>query len=124
VFYEPIAKERDTSVYWLAIKDLRCAPSFKPLDLSEYEGKVGDKITIRAVDVIGLAHVDVHILAQDGTPIESGKAVETGVRSGKWIYTATAHVALGSDIFIEVNGVDHAGNETKLAENRTVGEDG
>ncbi len=54
---------------------------------------------------------------QDGTPIESGRAVETGVRSGEWTYTATAHVALGSDIFIEVNGVDHAGHETKLTEN-------
>ena len=41
-FYEPIAKERDTSVYWLAIKDFRCAPSFKLLDLSKYECKVGD----------------------------------------------------------------------------------
>lgn len=63
-------------------------------------------------------HVDVNTLAQDGTPIESGKAVENGVRSGEWIYAATAHVALGFDIFIEVNGVDHAGNETKLTETR------
>jgi hypothetical protein len=120
-FYEPIAKERDTCVYWLAIKDFRCAPSLLPLDLSEYEGKVGDKITIRAVDIIGLAHVDVKVFAQDGTPIEQGKAVENGVRSGKWIYTATAPVALGTDVFIEVNGVDHAGNEAQLSENPTVG---
>jgi len=43
------------------------------------------------------------------------------VRSGKWIYTATAQVALGTDVFIEVEGVDHAGNETKITENPTVG---
>jgi hypothetical protein len=121
VFYEPIAKERDTCVYWLAIKDFRCAPSLLPLDLSEYEGKVGDKITIRAVDVIGLAHVDVNIFAPDGTPIEQGKAVENGVRSGVWIYTAAAPVALGTDVSIEVNGVDHAGNKAQLSENPTVG---
>ena len=63
------------------------------------------------------------IIAQDGTPIESGKALEEGARSGKWIYTATKQVALGSDVFIEVKGVDHAGNETKLTENPTVGID-
>ena len=122
-FYEPIAKERDTCVYWLAIKDFLCAPSLLPLDLSEYQGRMGDKITIRAVDVIGLAHVDVNIVAQDGTPIESGKAVENDVCSGKWIYTATKPAALGTDIFITVNGVDHAGNKAQLTETPTVGAD-
>ena len=120
-FYEPIAKERDTCVYWLAIKDFLCAPSLLPLDLSEYEGKVGDKITIRAVDLNGLAHVDERIFAQDGTPIEQGTAVENGVRSGIWIYTATVLVALGTVVFIEVKGVDHAGNEAQRSENPTVG---
>jgi hypothetical protein len=122
-FYEPIAKERDTCVYCLAISDFRSLPSFKPLDLSEYEGKVGDKITIRAVDVIGLAQVDVNILLQDGTPIESGKAVETGVRSGRWTYTAIRQVVAGTDVFIEVKGVDHAGNQAQLTENLIVGLD-
>jgi hypothetical protein len=28
-----------------------------------------------------------------------------------------------SDVFIEVKGVDHAGNETKITENPTVGLD-
>jgi hypothetical protein len=64
--------------------------------------------------------VDVNLVAQDGTPIERGKAVETGVGSGKWNYTATRQVALGTDIFIEVVGVDHAGNQAKITENPTV----
>ena len=75
------------------------------------------------MDVIGLAHVDVNILAQDGTPIEQGHATEDGVRTGIWIYTAAAPVALGTNIFIEVKGVDHAGNEAQLSENPTVGMD-
>ena len=122
-FYEPIARERDTCVYWLAIKDFRRAPSIQPLDLSNYKGRCGDIIVIQAVDVIGLAEMTVSIVAQDGTPIESGDAVEQGVRSGKWIYTATAQVALGTEVFIEVQGADHAGNRVQLSENYTVGVD-
>jgi len=119
-FYEPIARERDTCVYWLAIKDFLCAPSLLPLDLSEYRGKVGDKITFRAVDVIGISKVEVNILAQDWTPIEGGGAFEDGVRSGTWIYTATRQVAFGTEIFIEVLGVDHAGNQAQLSESTIV----
>jgi hypothetical protein len=122
-FYEPIAEERDTSVYWLAIRDFRCLPSIQPLDLSNYRGQVGDMIVIRAVDVIGLAEMTVSIVAQDGTPIESGKAVEIGVRSGEWTYTAAQQVAPGTDVFIELKGIDHAGNKAQITENLTVGVD-
>jgi hypothetical protein len=96
-------------------------PALKPLDLSTYRGHIGDVIEIRATDDLGLADLNVKIVAQDGTPIESGQAVEEGVSSGKWIYTATQPVALGSDVFIEVKGCDHAGNKVQLTENPTVG---
>ena len=120
-FYAPIALQRDISVYNAAMGDFLKLPTIKPLRLSKYKGNIGDVIEIRATDDIGLADLDVKIRAQDGTLIEQGKAVEIGERSGKWTYTATAQVALGSDIFIEVEGVDHAGNETKITENPTVG---
>jgi hypothetical protein len=122
-FYEPIAAEREISVYALAIADFLKQPSFKPLDLEKYKGNVGDLIVIRANDNIGLAEVQLTINSQTGTLIETGNAVEEGVRSGKWIYTATAQVALGSDVFLKVKGVDHAGNETVHSENPTVGVD-
>ena len=75
------------------------------------------------MDDIGLADVEVELTASNGTQIEKGKAVENGVRTGRWTYTATAPVALGSDIFIKVVGVDHAGTETQITENPTVGMD-
>jgi hypothetical protein len=65
----------------------------------------------------------VNIVSNQGTPIERGKAVEVSVRSGHWIYTATAPVALGSDIFIEVEVMDHAGTKMKRTESPRVGED-
>ena len=122
-FYQAIAVERDSTAQIVALTDFMVLPTFKPLNLSGYQGRVGDNIIIRAVDDIGLADVDVKLVAQDGTFIEQGKATEDGVRTGKWIYTATQPVALGTDIFIELKGVDHAGNETQLTENPTVGAD-
>jgi len=104
--------------------DLLVAPDIKPLNLSKYKGQVGDIITIRATDDIGLADLDVALIANDGTTIEQGKAIEQGARTGTWIYTATQPVPLGSDIFIEVLGVDHAGTETKITESPRVGVDG
>jgi len=122
-FYEPITAQRDLTVRAVAMGDYLKKPTIKPLDLDKYQGRIGDPIKIRATDDIGLAELNVNIVAQDGTPIESGQAVEDGQRSGKWTYTATKVVALGSDVFIEVTGVDHAGNEVKITENPTVGVD-
>jgi hypothetical protein len=120
-FYETIAAERDSNSYAVAFTDFLVAPHFKPLSLSEYKGRVGDPISIRAVDDIGLADVEVTLTAIDGTQIEQGKAVEAGVRTGLWAYTATAPVALGADIFIKVVGFDHAGTKAQITENPIVG---
>ena len=76
-----------------------------------------------AKDDIGLANVEFILTAMDGTRIEQGPAVEDGIRSGKWIYTATVAVPLGADIFVEARGVDHAGNKTVVSANPIVGTD-
>jgi hypothetical protein len=122
-FYETVAKEKDIPAFPLAVADYLNVSSFKPLDLSQYKGRVGDPILIRAVDDLGLVSVEVAIDAIDGTDIEKGMAVETGVRSGYWVYTATVPLALGTDIFIEVVGVDHTGKKAKMTENPIVGAD-
>jgi hypothetical protein len=122
-FYEPIAQQRELTVYALAIGDFLGRPSLQPFDLSGYRGRAGDAIVIQAVDDIGLAGLAVKILAQDGTLIEQGNAVEIGTRSGYWTYTATVPVVFGSSVFIEAEGADHAGTKVKLTENPTVGVD-
>jgi hypothetical protein len=122
-FYEPIAGQREITVYALAIGDFLGRPSIRPLDLSAYRGRPGDTIVIQAVDDLGFARLEVTILAQDGTLIEKGSAVEIGIRSGYWTYTATVPVVFGSSVFIEVQGADHAGTKVKLTENPTVGVD-
>ena len=122
-FYESIAQERNSLPHLVAIKDWMVQPTFKPLDLSEYKGNVGDKISVVAKDDIGLASVIFTLTAVDGTRLEQGPAIEDGVRTGDWVYTATVPVPLGADIFVEANGVDHAGNKTVVSANPIVGED-
>jgi hypothetical protein len=122
-FYEAIAEKREVTPYLAAFVDFMVEPSFKPLDLSEYRGNVGDKIMVLAKDDIGLANVVFTLTAVDGTRIEQGPAVEDGVRAGRWIYTATKAVALGTDIFVEARGVDHAGNKAVVSANPVVGND-
>lgn len=122
-FYEPIAKAKDITIYALAVADYLKTPEFQYIELEKYKGQVGDTIMIKAADDLGMAHVNVKLSAQNGTPIESGQALEEGAGSGKWIYTATVPVTLGTDIFIEANGADHAGTEVTISSNPIVGED-
>lgn len=119
--YEALAQERDIPAFSVAVGDYLNLPEIKPLDLSQYKGRVGDPILIRAIDDCGFADLNVELHAIDGTKIEEGKAVEAGARSGHWVYTATAPVALGADIFIKVVGYDHAGNKAQITENPIVG---
>jgi len=119
-FYEPIARQREVTVRVVAMGDCLKKPTLKPLDLSHFKGQIGDVMEIKAVDALGLVELNVKIVAQDGTLIESGQAVEQGARSGKWIYTATAQVAPGTEVFIEVEGCNHAGNKARITEHFTV----
>ena len=110
-FYGPIAQQKESSIYQVALQDYLKKCSIKLPGPSSDQGCSGESIKLTALDE---ASLDVKIIAQDGTPLESGQAVEIGVRSGKWIYTVTQPVAQGSVIFIEINGSDPAGTKAGL----------
>jgi hypothetical protein len=120
-YYEVCAKEKDTPIFALAVGDYLNAPSMDELDLSEYKGQIGDPIAITTYDDVGVVSLEVTLTTVDGTPIEKGQAIEAKARSGNWVYTATTQVANGSDIFIEAEGFDRAGNRTVSSANPTVG---
>ena len=120
--YKLVGKEKKLSPFILAMNDYRNAPSFRSLDLQLYRGRVGDPIQIRAIDDVGLVSVSVELISPAGTHIEKGMAVENGVRTGFWTYTATQAVSPGTDLFIEVTGVDHTGHQVKMTENPAVGQ--
>ena len=71
---------------------------------------------------MGVVDVNVTLTRSDGTPIETGKAVEDGDGSGDWVYVATVPVPLGTDIFISAEAFDRPGNRTVTSVNPIVGE--
>ena len=120
--YKQVGKPRKISPQAIAVGDFLNVPYFSPLDLVNYKGQVGNPIKIHCKDDIGLVSVEISIDLQDGTDVEKGMAAELDAREGFWVYKATQPVPLGTDIFIEVVGLDHAGHRIKLTENPVVGE--
>jgi hypothetical protein len=117
--YTALAEDLGITPQNAAMGNYLSTPTIKPLDLSAYKGRAGDPIVIRVAAKFGLASLEVAIDRQDGTDVEKGQAVEIG--SGRWVYSATKPVALGTDVFIEVVGTCHSGKQVKLTENPTVG---
>ena len=104
-------------MYVVAMRDFLKRPKIKPLDLFKYKGQIGDVIEYPRQRRYRIGRLGCEHRRPGWQPHRTWQSIETATGSGKWIYTATASVAYGSDVFIEVVGVDHAGNETKLTEN-------
>ena len=116
----------------LVVQELEQSPdvrvrlsSRRPEEVERLRGEGKDAVQLDLDDpstfALALAGVDVNILSTAGASIERGKAAETGLGSGKWTYTATSAVAPGTELLIEMVGVDYAGNEVKITETRLVG---
>jgi hypothetical protein len=108
--YQQAAKERDIPIFALTVADFMHTPSITDTDLSAYNGLVGDVIKIMATDDFGVASVHITISkAQTGETIESGNAIETGLGSGLWLYTATSAAPAETDVQINVVAADRPG---------------
>jgi len=85
------------SPYNVAVADFLHAPDINHIDVSAYEGKVGDVIKVRATDDFKVKEVSVGIYNADGTEVEKGLAVLSG-NSIDWVYTVKAdNVSLEGD---------------------------
>lgn len=105
-FYEGEADERHVPLFSLTIADFFNAPEITEVDVADYHGARRDVIRITAMDDVGVARVEVSITTADGTVVETGEAVEEG---GHWRYEATASVAAGTEVRIEVRAYDRPG---------------
>lgn len=121
-YYETRGKEKQVPAFRMAVADRLGKPTILPLDLAEYMGQVGDPIRVITRDNVGVVDVEFSLVTVEGTLIEKGKAVEEGLGSGHWLYTVTAAVPLGSDIFIEAEAFDRAKNRTVASANPVVGQ--
>ena len=105
--YEQAAKEKDVPVFSVCVADFFHAPTIKSVDLSAYNGQVGDTIQVIASDDFGVVNVHLTLKNAEGTFIESGNAIEVG--TGHWNYTATASVAAGTPVIAYVVATDRPG---------------
>ncbi len=118
-FYEGLAEQKDKPAFSLCVGDYLNPPTMDDLDLSLYQGKVGDSILIATHDDIGVVRVNVELTRTDGANIEKGQAINMG--AGNWAYIATVPVAAGTDIFIEAEAFDRPGSRTVSSANPIVG---
>ena len=109
VLYEQAAKEKDVPVFSLCVADFFNAPTVQSVDLSAYNGQVGDTIQVIASDDFGVVNVHLTLKIADGTLIESGNAIQDPVGTGNWNYTATASVAAGTPVIAYVVATDRPG---------------
>ena len=113
--YEEFAKSKNMPVFALTIADFFNAPVIDQVDLSAYNGNVGDLIQIAARDDFGVVSVHVSITDNASNLIESGNAI---LASGNWIYTATT--AVEANVIVTVVAADRPGGTTVKTINKAL----
>ncbi len=115
--YTEAARNKNMPVFSLTVADFFNAPVIDTLDLSAYNGQVGDLIQVSARDDFGVASVHVSITDEQSNPIESGNAMETAEGSGRWVYTATT--SLESNVIVKAVATDRPGGTAVKSVNKS-----
>lgn len=118
--YEDAAKAHGKPLFALTIADFFNAPAVDEVDLSGYTGAAGDPIVILAHDDFKVVEAQVIVTDANGQAIESGKAVETPAKSGRWVYSATQAVAAGNSVRIAVTASDQPGGTGQATAEKTL----
>lgn len=110
--YAAAAKQHGKGTpYSVAVADFFNAPNITWVNVDEYHGRSGDKISIQVTDDFKVAGVSVEVLLANGSEVESGAAVwKDG--NNTWEYTATTDNASLDGAKIIVKAHDVPGNET------------
>jgi hypothetical protein len=112
--YQELTEVTKKSVYILCRDDWFKAPRISGLQLSGYNGQVGDVISVKVRDVIGAEKVIVTLADEvEGTLIERGQAVQEAEGSSKWNYTATRAVPAGTSVQVIIDAYDYPGNKSQ-----------
>jgi len=101
--------EKGTSVYRLAMCDYLRVPVVEGIKTQKYQGAVGDKITVIAIDDFEVINVMLRITKPDGSLIEEGPCVPDSLNS-VWDYTATVDVGDTTGLVVTAAAFDTPGN--------------
>jgi hypothetical protein len=119
--YNQAAERKGIPVFALTVADFFNAPSINEVNLSAYNGKIGDMIKVSALDDVNVMSVHVALVnSQDNALIESGDAVETAAGSGQWVYTATTAVPAGTLVNFTVVVTDRPGGTAIETQSKSV----
>lgn len=105
---------RLTSAYLVALTDYLNAPVIKDLDVSKYDGAVGDVLEMKVTDDFKVMSVQVEIRDASKALIERGDAVLREASASKWSYTITQANAAITGTTITIRAKDKADNTTVL----------
>jgi len=98
------------SAFNVAIADYLNPPVVCRIDVSNYRGKIGDKIYFIILDAISVQSVKVALHQSGGTLIEQGEAVKEGML---YVYTATANQSSFTGSILTVTVTDLPKNVTE-----------
>lgn len=116
--YEAKAKAKGDPVFSVTIADFFNAPSVEEIDLSQYMGRSGESIRIKAHDDFEVMGVSVRITGSNGQALEEGAAMRSGPTGNLWSYQTTATIPDGEPVEIEVTASDRPGNKTTRTQAR------
>ncbi|MFA6278354.1 MAG: hypothetical protein WC622_16525 [Pedobacter sp.] len=117
-FYRPFEKG-GCKIYNLAVADFCKPPEVKSIKLTNYDGNIGDYLTIRVLDNFKVVGVAVTVKKPDGSVIESGPAV-LAANEADWIYTATVVNEDVGGTIINIKASDTPGNVTEFEQVLTI----
>lgn len=90
-FYQSVAKGMKTP-FAKAVADYMRPPEVVSINTEAYQGNIGDRISVVAVDNLMVKHVTLSIYNPDGSLAETGQCVDS-FNEDTWYFTATVAVA-------------------------------
>lgn len=87
--YKAGVSDSKRSAYMVAMSDFLNAPEVLSIETERYDGRIGSKITINAVDDFEVTEVLVRITDADDVLLEEGPATFDPNGAGPWEYIAT-----------------------------------
>ena len=113
--YKKLIAERglESRLRALVIGDILKAPVISTLDISKFEGKVGDTIRVVAEDSVGVARLSLSVHdVTAGQLVEAAEMQMNGLVSStvEWVFTTTAAVGVGHEMQVKATAYDLAGN--------------
>lgn len=118
--YEMLAKWKDRNPMNVAVSDYFNVPEIEEVDLSEYQGMVGDRITVFAFKEKTLVdRVTVVILDEDGNEVERGEAMEDPAVPTIWTFIASSPVVTRNAVVV-VTATDLPGNTVEQRVEKTL----